>query len=199
MSSPLSLEKIILASSSPRRKALLEKLGIPFEVYIPEVHEAEPPGWEPEALVRHNAALKAHAVAEAFSSGAILAADTTVALDGRIFNKPKDLNDAYRTLQQLSGKTHTVLTGVHWIEKQDGQWVSEVAWVTTAAVRFKRLTPEAIVQYINTVHTLDKAGGYSVEESPEMIIEGYKGFRSTALGLPVECDEFRETVIRRFQ
>lgn len=199
MSDFLPLEKLILASSSPRRKALLEKVGIAFEVCVPDVHEADGPGWEPEALVRHNAALKAHAIAEKLLGGAILAADTTVALDGRIFNKPKDLNEAYRTLEQLSGKVHTVLTGLHWIEKQDGQWVNEVSWVTLATVRFKKLTTEAILRYIQLVNTLDKAGAYSIEEHQEIIIEGYKGFRSTILGLPVESQEFQETVISRFR
>lgn len=199
MSHLLPLEKLILASSSPRRKNLLEKLNIPFEVCVPDVHEAEPPGWEPEALVRHNAALKAHAVAERFSDAAILAADTTVALEGRIFNKPKDLNEAYRTLEFLSGKTHTVLTGVHWIEKRDQQWINEVSWVTLATIRFKKLSAEAILKYIQMVNTLDKAGGYSIEEYTEIIIEGYKGLRSTALGLPVESPEFQETVISRFR
>jgi len=103
---------LILASASPRRKELLARLGLPFEVVVAPVTEHEEPTAEPRAMVLHNAALKAAWVCERRPGALVLAADTTVALDNRVLNKPSGMAEARAMLKKLSGRTHTVYTGV---------------------------------------------------------------------------------------
>jgi septum formation protein len=105
--------RLILASASPRRRELLARLGLPFEVMPADVVEHEPPGSDdPRGLVLHNAALKADAVAAANPGAIVLGADTTVFLGGEVFHKPANLDEARAMLHKLSGRTHTVFTGL---------------------------------------------------------------------------------------
>src|SRR3954470_22753274 len=109
---PSGQPRLILASASPRRRELLAELGIPFEVVVAEVTEHEESSTDPRVMVAHNAALKADWVAERHPDAIVLGADTTVFLDQHALNKPRDLMDARAMLRRLSGRTHTVFTGL---------------------------------------------------------------------------------------
>src|SRR3954470_10349771 len=104
--------RLILASASPRRRELLGQLGVPFEVVVADVIEHEEASTDPRVMVAHNAALKADWVAARHPEAFVLGADTTVFLDGLALNKPRDAADAREMLRRLSGRTHTVFTGV---------------------------------------------------------------------------------------
>ena len=104
--------RLILASASPRRRELLAQLGIPFEVVVADVVEHEDPATDPRVMVAHNAALKAEWVASRHPDAVVLGADTTVFLDGHAIDKAKDLDEARLILRKLSGREHTVFTGV---------------------------------------------------------------------------------------
>ena len=174
---------LILASASPRRHELLGQLGIPFTVVTAEVTENEDPAADPRVLVAHNAALKAGWVAERHSQALVLGADTTVFLDGVVLNKPADLADARRMLRLLSGRTHTVFTGLAVRRQADGLRLEAEA---TSEVTFLTLDEPAIDRYLSRVHTLDKAGSYSIQDQADLVVAGYRGSFSNIMGLPIE-------------
>lgn len=174
---------LILASASPRRTQLLQAVGIPHRVVVAQVVEKEDPTIHPEEMVLHNAYIKAKAVSDQYPQALVLGADTTVALGDCVLNKPADLLESRQMLQLLSGKEHTVHTGICLLcpaleidERRD----------ITARVRFKNLSDETISKYQSLVNTLDKAGAYGIQEGKEMIIESYQEPLSTIMGLPVE-------------
>jgi len=174
---------LILASASPRRRELLSRLGVPFEVVTAEVTEFEEPTADPHRMVLHNAALKASWVADRRPGALVLGADTTVFIDGTVLNKPRDHEEARRMLRQLSGRTHTVFTGVAVRRAADGL---ERTIGITSEVTFKTLSDDQIELYISKVETLDKAGAYSVQDHTDLIIAGYKGSFTNIMGLPLE-------------
>lgn len=173
---------LILASASPRRQELLARLGVPFTVLVAGVVEDETPDADPRRLVGHNAALKAAWVSARFPAATVLGADTTVCLDGRVLNKPADAADARAMLRRLSGRTHTVHTG---LALRRGRDALAVDVVVDSAVRFRTLDEPAIETYLARVHTLDKAGGYAIQEHPDLIIAGYEGSLTNIIGLPL--------------
>ena len=174
---------LILASASPRRRELLARLGVPFTVEVAQVVEFEEPGADPKHLVSHNAALKADWVAARHPDALVLGADTTVFLDGTVLNKPADGAEARAMLRRLSGRTHTVFTGLALRRLSAGfAWDEGV----TSEVTFKSLDEAVIEGYLAQVHTLDKAGGYSIQEGTEIIIAGYRGSFTNIMGLPLE-------------
>lgn len=175
--------ELILASGSPRRTALLRQAGVPHRVLVPRVTEHEDPSTDPREMVLHNARLKARAVADAHPGALVLGADTTVALGDRALNKPADLAEARAMLRELSGREHTVHTGVCLVHRAAG--VDE-AHCLTARVRFRELTDEAIARYMGLVNTLDKAGAYGIQEGKEIIIASHDEPVSLIMGLPVE-------------
>jgi len=177
------LTRLILASASPRRRELLKELRVPFQVIPPEVTEKNHPHGDPEELVLHNAELKAQAIAEHYTTAPILAADTTVAFNGKIFNKPQNLDEARSMLTELSGKTHQVFTGICLIQKSRN---IHITYCERTDVTLKELTPEIIDNYFTKINPLDKAGAYAIQESPEYIIHGYKGHLTNVIGLPTE-------------
>ena len=185
MSAPLEL---ILASASPRRTELLAAAGIPHRVVVAAVTEHEDPSTDPREMVLHNARLKAEAVARLHPEALVLGADTTVALGDQALNKPADLAEARAMLRRLSGREHTVHTGVSLILRSEG--LDETHCVT-AKVRFRTLTEAAIDEYVKTVNTLDKAGAYGIQQGRELIIESFDPPISTIMGLPVEFVETR--------
>jgi septum formation protein len=176
--------RLILASASPRRRELLSQLGIPFEVVVADVTEHEDPSTDPRIMVAHNAALKADWVAARHPDSVVLGADTTVFLDGRAINKPRDLDEARSMLRRLSGREHTVFTGVAVRRKSTGLRIDQGV---SSNVVFKSFGDPVIEDYIGRVNTLDKAGAYSIQDYSEMIISGYQGSLSNIMGLPMEA------------
>src|ERR1700690_2849854 len=176
--------RLILASASPRRRELLSGLGIPFEVVVADVTEHEDPGTDPRVMVAHNAALKADWVASRNPDAVVLGADTTVFLDGRAINKPRDLDEARSMLRLLSGREHTVYTGVAVRRVSSGLRIDHGV---ASQVEFKPFGDAVIEDYIRLVNTLDKAGAYSIQEHTGMIVAGYRGSFSNIMGLPMEA------------
>lgn len=176
--------RLILASASPRRHELLAQLGIPFDVVVAEVTEHEDPETDPRIMVAHNAALKADWVAVRHPDAVVLGADTTVFLEGLAINKPRDLNESRSMLRRLSGREHTVYTGIAVRRHSTGVRIDEGV---SSQVVFKPFGDTVIEDYIRLVNTLDKAGAYSIQEQTEMIIAGYRGSFSNIMGLPMEA------------
>jgi len=175
---------LILASASPRRRELLGQLGIPFEVVVADVSEHEDPVTDPRVMVAHNAALKADWVAERHPDAVVLGADTTVFLDGAAINKPRDLDEARSMLRRLSGRVHTVYTGIAVRRLSTGLRIDQGV---SSQVEFKPFGSAVIDDYIRLVNTLDKAGAYSIQDHTDMIVAGYRGSFSNIMGLPMEA------------
>jgi len=182
---------LILASASPRRKELLGQLGIAFQTITADVVEHEDPTTDPREMVSHNAALKADRIAERHPEAFVLGADTTVFIDGIALNKPADGQEARAMLRQLSGRTHTVFTGLALRQKTSDLRIDEGV---ASQVMFKTLSEEIIETYLSKVHTLDKAGGYAIQEQGELIIERQEGSLSNIIGLPL--DETKQILTR---
>lgn len=175
--------RLILASASPRRRELLGQLGVPFEVVVADVTEHEESSTDPRVMVAHNAALKAEWVAERNPDAWVLGADTTVFIDGSALNKPCDSSEARAMLRRLSGRTHTVFTGLALRRRSDALRIDEGV---ASEVTFKRLDDATIEAYLARVHTLDKAGGYAIQEHSELIVAEYRGSLTNIVGLPLE-------------
>ena len=174
--------KIILASQSPRRKELLERMGIQdFETISPNVDESAFHGLPPEELVRRLSAEKAAAVAGKVGEDAIvIAADTVVALEGAVLGKPADELDAFKMLSALSGVRHQVYTGVTVCRGGEKQTAHEVTDVT-----FRELSEREIEDYISTGEPMDKAGAYGIQGYCALLIQGISGDYYNVMGLPV--------------
>jgi len=164
--------KVILASGSPRRAKILTELGVPFAVVKTDAHEVSYPH-DPERTVRENALAKGFAA----SGRHVLSADTIVWFNGRIYGKPRDLDEAKAFLRELSGNTHTVFTGVAF----DGK-----VCVCRSDVSFRTLSDATIDAYISRVNPLDRAGAYDIDEAGEMLVERWTGSYENIMGLPVE-------------
>lgn len=174
--------KIILASQSPRRKELLDRMGIQdFETISPNVDESAFHGLPPEELVRRLSAEKAAAVAGKVGKDAIvIAADTVVALEGAVLGKPADELDAFKMLSALSGVRHQVYTGVTVCRGGEKQTAHEVTDVT-----FRELSEREIEDYISTGEPMDKAGAYGIQGYGALLIQGISGDYYNVMGLPV--------------
>jgi septum formation protein len=175
--------QLILASASPRRRELLAGLGLHFEVMPAEVVEHEAPDSDPRAMVRHNSALKAGWVAVRRPEALVLGADTTVFIDAIVLNKPRDLAEARAMLGRLSGRTHTVFTGIAVRRACAGLAIDAGV---ASEVTFKVLDRDVIDRYFTLVNPLDKAGAYAIQEGTDLIIEGWRGSYTNIIGLPVE-------------
>jgi len=173
--------RLILASGSPRRRELLDVMGLVHAVCPADVVEWEAVDANPRDLVAHNASLKAEAVSRLHPEALILAADTTVALGDVVLNKPADLEDARAMLRRLSGCSHTVFTGVSLRCAAQG---GVVDFVEQSAVRFRDFDDATITAYFERVNPLDKAGAYGIQEGRELIIEGWEGCLHNIMGLP---------------
>lgn len=171
---------LILASASPRRREILAALGYAFDVVPAAVEEFEPAASaDPRALVLHNAALKAEWVAARHPEAVVLGADTTVFLDGEVFHKPVDLADARRMLRRLSGRTHTVFTGL----AVRGRNLALGDGVETR-VTFHPLDEARIDAYFARCDPLDKAGAYGIQDGGDLIVARRDGSLSNVVGLP---------------
>lgn len=174
---------LILASRSPRRRLLLDKLGIPFEVIASDVEEVVKPEWTPEQTVTHLSVEKALNVAETNPDRLVLAADTIVVLDGQILGKPDSPSEAAGMLTQLSGRTHEVLTGVALVHLASSRRVVEHE---TTEVTFSPLERDEIAAYVASGSPLDKAGAYGIQDDRGcLFISGVSGDYYNVVGLPL--------------
>jgi septum formation protein len=174
---------IILASSSPRRRELLETVGYVFEVKPSNFDESalKSAGLPPQLLVEKLAHEKARDVARACgSSDAIVGADTVVVLDGATLGKPADEQDAVRMLRLLSGNTHQVFTGVSIIAGSH-----EVSFSERTDVEFYDLSDKEIRDYVATGEPLDKAGAYGIQRKGALLVRGIRGDYFNVVGLPI--------------
>ncbi|MDP6407796.1 MAG: Maf family protein [Planctomycetota bacterium] len=178
--------RLLLASASPRRRVLLERVGLEFEVEPSEVDETPPPGMEAEGVAVVLAERKAAAVAALHVNAplTVIGADTIVALAGDLLGKPRDEADSRRMLEALSGSRHRVVTGVCVIDcSADGGRRSdfERTWVTMRA-----LSPAEIEAYVAGGEWRGKAGGYAIQESADAFVRGIEeGGLDNVIGLPV--------------
>lgn len=170
---------IILASKSPRRQQLLRQLGVTFTVQTADIDETMFPGRKPEAEVARVSAMKARAVRCA-QDDIVISADTIVVVDDTILGKPKDEADAARMLRLLSGRAHTVMTG---LSVRRGDEVSTT--VVQTSVWFRPLTDGEIARYIATGDPMDKAGAYGVQGLASVFVERLDGDFFSVMGLPV--------------
>lgn len=173
---------IILASNSPRRRELLAQIGIrDFQILSPDVDEAVEPGLSPARMVEALSLRKARAAAgRAGADDLIIAADTVVALDGRVLGKPQDQGEAFAMLSALSGREHRVYTGVTVLG--GGQAATEHE---ETAVTFRALSPEEIRDYIATGEPMDKAGAYGIQGVGALLVQGIRGDYCNVVGLPL--------------
>lgn len=178
-------EMLILASTSPRRKRLLNEAGYRFRAVRPSYQEKDRKGETPFAAVKRHALEKARGVAAGRRDALVIGADTIVYFRGRIIGKPKNMRDAARTLKRLAGRTHTVYTGVAVIEDRRGR-PAERYFHETTRVSLKSLSDKEIRAYFKRVNPLDKAGAYAIQSRHTGIVTGVKGLFSNAVGLPLE-------------
>lgn len=174
-----NLYQLILASQSPRRKELLSHLGVNFQVEPADINE-DIDFNNPKELVEELSKQKAQKVFQGKSENTIvLGSDTTVALDNKIYNKPANLEEAHLFLEELSAKTHLVLSGVAIIGKE----IEEVFSVITR-VRFKQLSQQDIATYLRFNEYADKAGAYGIQGAAGAFVESLDGSYSGVVGLP---------------
>ena len=171
---------LVLASGSPRRKQLLEMLGLPFRVVAPGVDETRQSSELPEAYVVRLAREKARVVAARERGELVLAADTTVVLRGEIFEKPSTPAAAEAMLGRLQGRTHRVMTAVAVALDGRLEHALDVTEVT-----FRRLSGDAIAAYVGTGEPMDKAGAYAIQGKGAALIEGIRGDFFGVMGLPL--------------
>ncbi len=175
---------LILASASPRRRDLLTQIAIPHHVHPAGIDESRLPGEPPDTYVRRLALEKARAVALLHPNQTILAADTTVVLDGRILNKPTGPADAARMLRALAGRTHHVHTGVAVLSAV-GDPLHEQTHVETTAVTFTEIPAAELEAYLLTGDSLDKAGAYGIQGYAARWIARIEGDFFNVVGLPL--------------
>lgn len=173
---------IVLASASPRRRELLERAGVVFEVVVSPAEEIHDASLKPEVLCEFNAVLKAVAVAERRPDATVIGSDTLVFIDGEPLGKPADLEQARGMLRRLAGRTHRVCTGVCVIFPGGGKKVFH----GTTEVDFLPLDDAGIDAYFALVNPLDKAGAYGIQEHGERIVAGIRGNFDNVMGLPVD-------------
>lgn len=170
---------VVLASGSPRRHELLAQIGVQFTVRVPAIDESPEPGESPSGYVRRLAFAKAAAVS-AEPDELVIAADTTVEVDGEILGKPLDNDDAASMLRRLSARTHRVHTAV---AVRHGE--QELVEVCTTLVTFVRLDEAMVQWYVATGEPIDKAGSYALQGAGGALVQLVRGSVSNVIGLPL--------------
>lgn len=180
------MEPIVLASSSPRRQEILKKLNLPYTVYPSNIEEKIPTDIEIDSVPEYLAIKKVDAVARIISvqqeSCWILGADTIIVLKGKIYGKPKDLNEAKSFLENIQGKTHKVITG---LALYNGQFHEITTRTSVNKVSFKEMSAEEIDWYLNTYEWHDAAGAYRIQGFGSRFIKKIEGTESSIIGLPI--------------
>jgi septum formation protein len=170
---------LLLASTSPQRRAILEQLGIPFEAVAPRYEESDATGTPPDELVRIHAAGKARSVAESAGDRPVLGVDTEVVLDGRVYGKPSSAEEAAEMLDALAGRTHEVLSGLCLLTPGWEAIEHEVTHVT-----FRELTPRDLAGYLATREWEGRAGAYAIQGRGAGLVERIEGDFLNVVGLP---------------
>ncbi len=186
--------KLVLASASPRRQELLKRITEDFTVHPVDADETLPEGMPVEIAASYLADVKAQAAAKLFPEDLVIGCDTIVTMDDEIMGKPKDREDAFRMLRQLSGETHTVMTGV----SLHCQGKSTV-FTSETRVTFYPLSDEEIERYLDTGEPFDKAGAYGIQGQGSLLVRGIEGDYFNVVGLPVAAlsralEQFRRAV-----
>lgn len=171
---------LLLASTSPQRRAILSQLGLPFDVVAPRYVEHDPPDADSVALVREHARGKARSVSGEAGARPVLGVDTTVVLDGRVYAKPDGPGGAERMLEALSARTHRVVSGLCLLTPG---W--EVVETEATAVTFRTLTPRDLAGYVATGEWEGRAGGYAIQDRGAALVERIDGDYLNVVGLPV--------------
>lgn len=183
--SAFKIPRLVLASASPRRSALLSQIGITFEVRPSDIVEPPPnihlntPASE---VTQKLALLKAVDVAQHFNEAIIVGADTLVSLEGKLLGKPTDDTEAFEMLTHLSGTCHEVVTGVALVDAGTGR---ESVWAETTQVYFRELHSTEIATYIASGETSDKAGAYGIQERGAAFVRRVEGCYFNVVGLPL--------------
>ena len=170
---------LLLASTSPQRRVILTQLGLPFDAVAPVYEEHDAPGLDPVELVRAHAQGKARSVTAQAGERPVLGIDTAVCLDGRIYGKPQDAGHAEEILEHLSGRTHTVRSGLCLVTPG---W--ELVEDDATEVRFRELTPRDIAWYVATGEWEGRAGGYAIQGLGGRLVERIDGDYLNVVGLP---------------
>jgi septum formation protein len=176
----IHISKFILASGSPRRVSLLNRIGADFNTVVPDVDETVFTGLAPAEQVTQLSRLKALSVAERSPELPVVAADTLVALDLQVLGKPSSEEEAFRMLKDLSGKWHQVYTGITAVNGGRAATGYEVT-----NVKFLELSDEDIYRYIATGEPMDKAGAYGIQEKGALLVERIEGDFYNIVGLPL--------------
>ena len=170
---------LLLASTSPQRRKILEQLGIPFDVVAPDYEEHDAPGADAVELVKEHALGKARSVADQAEGRPVLGVDTAVVLDGRVYGKPANAEDAAAMLGALGAKTHLVVSGLALLTPG---W--EVFDHVTTRVAFRPLTPRDVAVYIASQEWEGRAGGYAIQGLGAGLVEAIDGDYLNVVGLP---------------
>lgn len=177
------MKPVILASSSPRRKQLLEQIKLPFTVVPSNVHEnIKAFHCSPFEAAEQLSLLKAEDVAKRFQNDTVIGADTIVVIDDDILGKPRDENEACEMLTRLSGRQHEVITGVSLINIERN---IEIVEHESTKVRFRKLTPLMIESYVKSGEPMDKAGAYAIQGLGALFAERIEGCYFNVVGLPL--------------
>lgn len=193
------MDKFILASQSPRRKELLERIGLEFDILVSDADEDNiDKSLSPELYVQELAILKANAAALSLrnrkeKSGIVISADTVVTSEGKILGKPRNEDEAKEMLSMLSGRVHEVYTGVCVMRISDGFLASNAE---KTLVYFKELSEDMIDNYIKTGECMDKAGAYGIQGMGALLVKKIDGDYFNVVGLPVSLlsDMLRENM-----
>ena len=189
------MRRIVLASASPRRKQLLEQIGLRFEVEPSDYEEDIASGSEPHEMAKRLSLGKARAAARKHRKALIIAADTFVVFGDRILGKPHSNAEAREMLRALNGQAHSVISGFTILDTETGKVVS---WSVETRVHMRKLTLRDIDGYVRSKEPLDKAGGYAIQGRGAVLVERIEGDYFNVVGLPLSAlaDALREFGIK---
>ena len=189
-----SIMKMILASGSPRRHEILKKMGYDFDIIPADLEENVVSGETPEAHVKRLSSAKAEFIAKRYPDSLVVGADTIVVINDRIFGKPSDRQEAIDMLKTLSGKWHTVYTGITLAIRNSGISLSDA---DNTKVLFNILKEYDIIRYVESGEPMDKAGAYGIQGMGSFLVNRIEGELDTVIGFPAKLFErmYKEVVV----